>query len=258
MSESVLVARGVTKTFGGVGAVSKVDLEVYSGEIRAIIGPNGSGKSTFVNVVSGLYKPTAGSVLFRGQEVAGRPPHTITRQGLTRTFQNVRLFRDLTVIENVMVGYQWCVRASIVDVVLGRSRHRAIEDEIRSRARLTCRRVGIEDLCDLRAGSLSYGQQRRVEIARALVAGPHVVLLDEPVAGMNPVEVGQLAVQLRAIRGDGVTIVLIEHNVRFVMSLADRVTVLDHGEKIFEGRPDEVQREPRVIDAYLGRDDGAA
>jgi branched-chain amino acid transport system ATP-binding protein len=258
MSESVLVARGVTKTFGGVTAVSHVDLEVYHGEIRAIIGPNGSGKSTFVNVVSGLYKPTAGSIQFRGQEVAGLSPHVITRHGLTRTFQNLRLFRELTVLENVMIGYQWRVRASIIDVVLARSRDRAVESEVMARARITCRRVGIEELCELRAGSLSYGQQRRVEIARALVAEPHVVLLDEPVAGMNPVEVGQLALQLREIQQDGVTIVLIEHNVRFVMDLADRVTVLDHGEKIFEGRPDEAQRDARVIDAYLGRDDAAA
>ena len=258
MTEALLVASAVTKRFGGVNAVSRVSLGVQDGEIRAIIGPNGSGKSTFVNVLSGIYTPTEGSIRFRGEDIGGLSPHRITRRGLSRTFQNLRLFKELTVLENVMVGYQWRIGMSIVDVVLGRGRGRQLEADISARARDTCARLGIADLCHLPAGSLAYGQQRRVEMARALVSEPRVLLLDEPVAGMNPVEVGQLASQLRAIRSSGVTIVLIEHNVRFVMSLADCVSVFDYGEKIFEGAPDAVQREPRVIDAYLGTDHGAA
>ncbi len=250
---ALLRTRGLTKLFGGVAAVSSVDVEIPAGEIRALIGPNGSGKSTFINLLSGIYTPNAGRVTFLGRDISGLRPHVVTRRGISRTFQNIRLFRDLSVLDNVMIGYQWHSRSGIWDAILQTGREKRTEREIQDKARRACARVGIEHFAEQRAGELPYGHQRRVEIARALAAEPSLLLLDEPVAGMNAAEAADLTTQLLKIREAGISILLVEHNMRFVMNLADRITVLDHGKMICEGRPDEVQRNDLVIEAYLGR-----
>jgi branched-chain amino acid transport system ATP-binding protein len=254
----LLVTDGVSKRFGGVTAVRNISIEISPREIRAIIGPNGSGKSTFINVLSGIYRPTAGRVIFRGHNVEGLQPHAITRRGMSRTFQNLRLFRDLSVLDNVMLGYQWKVPGGLWGTIARTRRNRTLEEQIEEEAVRACGKMGIAFSTDAIAGTLSYGQQRRVEIARALAGGPTLLLLDEPVAGMNAAEALELGQELRRLRDEGITILLIEHNMRFVMNLADRITVFDHGERIFEGRPDEVQRDQRVIDAYLGKANGAS
>lgn len=258
MPEPLLTTNGLTKRFGGVTAVGNISIEVNPQEIRAIIGPNGSGKSTFINLLSGIYRPTLGSVVFRGESIKGLRPHSIARKGMSRTFQNLRLFRDLTVLENVMLGYQWKEPGGLWGTITRTRRNRRVEDQIQCEATRACEKMGITFSTDVIAGTLSYGQQRRVEIARALAGGPALLLLDEPVAGMNAAEAVELSQELRRLRDEGITILVIEHNMRFVMNLADYITVFDHGERIFEGRPEEVQRDQRVIDAYLGKAHGTA
>lgn len=256
----LLRTRGLTCRFGGLVAVDAVDLDVSANEIRALIGPNGAGKSTVLNLVTGIYRPTAGTIDFEGAPIAGLRPSAIARRGMARTFQTIRLWKQMTILENVMVGHQCRTRSGIVDVLLGTRRASQDESATREKALSALELVGLAGRAGQRAGTLSYGQQRLLEIARALATEPSLLLLDEPAAGMNPQEANALVDQIFRIRATGVAVLLIEHNMRLVMRVADRITVLSFGRKIAEGAPEEIRTNPEVISAYLGQagDDVAA
>jgi len=253
MSMSTLLSvEGVAKRFGGLAALEDVSLSVKAGEIYGLIGPNGAGKTTLFNCMTGLYTVTSGQVLLDGVPVQNRKPHEIVRQGFARTFQNIRLFANMTALENVMVGRHARSRASVLGAVLRCARTRAEEAAIRERSRELLDYVGLGRKSRFIAGHLPYGDQRRLEIARALATEPKLLALDEPVAGMNPAERQQMGELFRKLRAGGVTLLLIEHDVKLVMGLCDRVAVLDYGRKIAEGDTATVQRDPAVIAAYLG------
>ena len=254
MSENgnVLEAVDLRKEFGGLVAVNSVTFDVPRGKVISLIGPNGAGKTTFFNMLTGVYKPTSGTVTLLGENVTGKPPHAITARGIGRTFQNIRLFQNMTALENVLVGMHTRMHANLFNSVLRTPGVKREEREVRERGRELLEFTGLGRKVDAVARNLPYGEQRKLEVARALATEPKLLLLDEPAAGLNPQEKVELMGVISRLRDEGLTIFLIEHDMRVVMGISDRIVVLDYGEKIAEGTPKEVRENPRVIDAYLG------
>lgn len=246
------MVEGLTKTFGGLAAVKEVSFRVRRHVIKAIIGPNGAGKTTLFDLLTGLYRPDSGRVIFEGREILGLAPHRVTALGIARTFQTVRIFPRMTVRENVMVGLHHRTRSGLFSSALRLPRARREESWMREESLTYLDMVGLEMQSDNLAGSLPFGQQRLLEVARALATGPRLLLLDEPAAGLNDYETRELGEVIKRIRDAGVTVLLVEHDMGLVMSISEEVLVMDNGEIIAEGEPEEVRNNPRVIEAYLG------
>ncbi len=252
---ALLEAQGATMQFGGVRAVDKVDLTVKEKQILGIIGPNGSGKTTFFNILTGIYRPTAGCFLFDGKDITGWPSHKIVRTGIARTFQNIRLFGNMSLAENVLVGEHINLSATLLGALFRTPGQRQDEKRAQKRAEELLEFVGLGEKKKEYAANLAYGEQRRLELARAMATEPKLLLLDEPTAGMNPSEASQVMQLIHDIRGLGVTIVLIEHNMQVMMGTAEWIVALDAGAKIAEGTPKEIQYNEKVIQAYLGEEE---
>jgi branched-chain amino acid transport system ATP-binding protein len=253
MADALLQTVGLRKEFGGLVAVDDVDFVVPEGSIVSLIGPNGAGKTTCFNMLTGVYKPTSGRVVFAGEDMTGKPPHAFTQRGIGRTFQNIRLFQNMTALENVLVGMHTRLEGNLFEAIARTPRVKREEREARERARQLLEFSGLRGREGVIGRNLSYGDQRRLEVARALATQPKLLLLDEPTAGMNPQETAEFTDFVGRLRTErGLTVLLIEHDMRVVMGVSDRVTVLDYGEKIAEGTPGEIQKNERVIEAYLG------
>jgi branched-chain amino acid transport system ATP-binding protein len=253
MSDALLQTDGLRKEFGGLVAVDDVNFVVPTNAIVSLIGPNGAGKTTFFNMLTGVYKPTEGSVVFAGEDMTGKPPHAFTQRGIGRTFQNIRLFQNMTALENVLVGMHVRLKGNLFEALLRTPRVKHEERDARVRARELLEFSGLKGRDNVIGRNLSYGDQRRLEVARALATQPKLLLLDEPTAGMNPQETADFTTFVDRLRAEQqLSVLLIEHDMRVVMGISDRVTVLDYGEKIAEGTPLEIQKNERVIEAYLG------
>lgn len=255
MSAALLKLSGLQMRFGGLLAVDGVDFDVRPHEVFAIIGPNGAGKTTVFNCVGGFYRPTGGSITLDGDNITGLPSHSVARRGLVRTFQNIRLFRQLTVVENLLVAQHMRVHSGFLQGLLSTGAFRRAERAALERAKAWLDRLGLTAVANREAGTLSYGHQRRLEIARCMITEPRLLMLDEPAAGLNPQEKVELQQLVDNLRHEfGISVLLIEHDMSLVMGVSDRILVMEHGKPIMTGKPDEVRRDPRVIKAYLGEE----
>ncbi len=253
MSEPILKIDNITMKFGGVTAIDRLNFSVDKGEIYGLIGPNGAGKTTIFNIITGNYKPTEGRVIFNGEDITGTKPDKIVYKGIARTFQNIRLFKSMSVLDNILIGFHDRTNYTYLEAILRLPRYHKYEKQIKKEAMDILEEFGIAKFADSEATALSYGNQRKVEIARALATGPKLLLLDEPAAGMNPIETEELSHIIHKIKKDyDLTILLIEHDMKFVNNMCDRVTVLDYGEKIFDGKPADAIVDEKVVAAYLG------
>ena len=250
----LLEAKGICKYFGGLKAVENVDMQIMKGDIFGIIGPNGAGKTTFFNVCSGIYPPTSGRILFNGEDITGLKPDQVSRKRMTRTFQNIQLFKFMTVLENVKIGCHINTRTNIFDAILQNRTYKSDEKYTAEKSMEILHSIGLADYAHMKAGNLPYGLQRKVEIARALALDPEILLLDEPAAGMNPNETMELKDFILELHEKGFTITVIEHDMRFIMNACNYILVLNFGQKIFEGYPDQVKANPEVQEAYFGKE----